>query len=107
MTKFNSHLFFNPVSKNLLDPPHLFFQPPNYKISRPPNSILTIRSLGFSHNSKGQTLAHTVAQEQRNFLSVYNRTGNPETHASHGMEGGGVQRRRKPIAALLKMLHDG
>ena len=41
MTKFDPHLFWNPVSKTNT----LFFRPPTYKKSRPPTSILTIRLL--------------------------------------------------------------
>src|SRR6218665_685677 len=44
MTKFNPHLFFNPVLKNNFDP-KLFSRPPTCKKISTPPSILTIRSL--------------------------------------------------------------
>src|SRR6218665_4136180 len=37
MTKFDPHLFFNPVWEKNFDPPTSFLDPPTYKKSRPPH----------------------------------------------------------------------
>src|SRR6218665_3180232 len=44
MTKFDSHLLFNPVWKKFR-PPYLFSRPPHLQKISTPTSILTIRSL--------------------------------------------------------------